>query len=117
MSADYLELESTMTKPVTTSDAELLQLIVAGDDQAFTALYRRHQGAVYRFALLMSGSANIAEEVTQEVFLVLILDPNRFDPERGPLLPYLCGVARNHAARPAPVQTVDRLRARPRCAR
>jgi len=44
------------------SDAELLQLMFIGDEQAFTALYRRHQGIVYRFALLMSGQASIAEE-------------------------------------------------------
>jgi RNA polymerase sigma-70 factor, ECF subfamily len=88
-----------MINPVIPTDSELLQLMSAGDEEAFTALYRRHQGAVYRFALLMSGSANIAEEVTQEVFLVLIRDPNRFDPERGALLPYICGVARNYVLR------------------
>lgn len=82
--------------PTIPSDAELLQLMSAGDDSAFATLYRRHQGLVYRFALLMSGSANIAEEVTQEVFLILIRRPHGFDPERGPLLTYLYGVARNH---------------------
>ena len=82
--------------PSNPSDAELLQLMSAGDDSAFATLYRRHQGPVYRFALLMSGSANIAEEVTQEVFLILIRKPQGFDPARGPLLTYLYGVARNH---------------------
>jgi RNA polymerase sigma-70 factor (ECF subfamily) len=83
----------TLTIP---SDAELVQLMSAGDDSAFATLYCRHQGMVYRFALLMSGSANIAEEVTQEVFLMLIRKPHAFDPARGPLLSYLYGVARNH---------------------
>lgn len=50
--------------PTTLSDAELLRLMVAGDESAFAALYDEHQAAVYRFALLMSGAANIAEEVT-----------------------------------------------------
>jgi RNA polymerase sigma-70 factor, ECF subfamily len=82
--------------PTIPSDAELVQLMSAGDDCAFATLYRRHQGFVYRFALLMSGSSNIAEEVTQEVFLILIRKPHGFDPARGPLLAYLYGVARNH---------------------
>ncbi len=81
------------------SDAELLRLIVAGDEPAFAALYRRHQGFIYRFALLMSGAPNLAEEVTQEVFLALIREAHRYDPARGSLAAYLCGVARNQVLR------------------
>ncbi|HEV2667679.1 MAG TPA: sigma factor, partial [Blastocatellia bacterium] len=77
------------------SDAELLRLMLAGDEHAFTALYRRHKGVIYRFALLMSGQASVAEEVTQEVFLALLRKANRYDPERGSLKAYLCGAARN----------------------
>lgn len=84
-----------MTKPMVPSDAELLRLMLAGDEQAFTALYRRHNGLVYRFALLMSGQASVAEEVTQEVFLALLRNGRRYDPERGSLKAYLCGAARN----------------------
>ena len=60
------------------------------------ALYRRRQAAVYRFALHMSGSSAIAEEVTQEVFLTVIRDGKRFDESRGTAVSYLLGVARNH---------------------
>jgi RNA polymerase sigma-70 factor, ECF subfamily len=88
-----------MTKPMTSSDAELLRLMMTGDEPAFTALYRRHQGIVYRFALLMSGSAQLAEEVTQEVFWALIREAQRFDPARGPLASYLYGIARNQVLR------------------
>jgi RNA polymerase sigma-70 factor (ECF subfamily) len=88
-----------MTKPMASSDAELLRLMVAGDEQAFTALYRRHQGFVYRFALLMSGRASIAEEVTQEVFLALLRQARRYDPTRGSLSAYLYGAARNQVLR------------------
>ncbi|HEX3231301.1 MAG TPA: sigma-70 family RNA polymerase sigma factor [Pyrinomonadaceae bacterium] len=76
------------------NDAELLRLMAAGDEQAFAVLYRRYQGPIYRFGLLMCGSVNIAEEVTQEVFLVLVTSGSRFDPSRGLLLPYLYGLAR-----------------------
>ena len=89
----------TMTQRKTPTDAELLRLSIAGDEQGFTALYRRHQGSVYRFALLMSGSTAIAEEVTQEVFLVLIRAAQRYDPARGSLNAYLYGVARNQVLR------------------
>src|SRR5262245_9722323 len=84
-----------MTKPMVPSDADLLRLMLAGDEQAFTALYRLHKGRIYRFALLMSGQASIAEEVTQEVFLSLLRNGNRYNPERGSLTAYLCGAARN----------------------
>jgi RNA polymerase sigma-70 factor (ECF subfamily) len=85
--------------PITPSDTELLRLMMAKDEQAFAALYQRHHAPVYRFALLMSGRANIAEEVTQEVFLLLIREPQRYDETRGSLPAYLYGVARCHVLR------------------
>jgi RNA polymerase sigma-70 factor, ECF subfamily len=88
-------MKGAMTKPMVPSDAELLRLMLAGDEQSFTALYRRHKGTIYRFALLMSGQASIAEEVTQEVFLALLRKGKRYDPSLGSLKAYLCGAARN----------------------
>jgi len=81
------------------SDEILLQRMIAGDEQAFTLLYRRHQPGISRFALHMSGSADIAEEVTQEVFLALIRQPRQYAPERGPLASYLYGIARKQVLR------------------
>jgi RNA polymerase sigma-70 factor (ECF subfamily) len=71
----------------------------AGDENAFTTLYRRRQGALYRFALHMSGCQAAAEDVTQEVFVKLMCEPDRFDPERGSLAAYLYGIARNQVWR------------------
>src|SRR5690348_651941 len=42
-----------------TSDEELLEAALHGDEAAFTALYQRRQGPVYRFALHMSGDAAV----------------------------------------------------------
>src|SRR6185503_10402379 len=81
------------------SDEELLRLMLAGDEEAFTVLYNRRQGAVYRFALHMSGSTAIAEDVTQEVFIVLMSEAARFNPSRGSLSTYLYGISRNHVLR------------------
>jgi len=81
------------------TDEQLLALLLAGDEGAFTALYRRRQGPVYRFALHMSGSMQIAEEVTQDVFMFLLQRGHDFDPSRGVLAAYLFGVARNYVRR------------------
>ena len=78
-----------------TSDEELLRSALHRDEAAFTALYRRRQSAVYRFALHMSGDAAVSEDVTQEVFIALLENGGRFDPARGPLLSFLYGIARN----------------------
>jgi RNA polymerase sigma-70 factor (ECF subfamily) len=83
-----------MTALTNLADDELLRLVKSGDEQAFTALYQRRHGAVYRFAIQMSGSTSIAEEVTQEVFLMLLRDPGAFDAGRGRLPSFLYGVAR-----------------------
>jgi RNA polymerase sigma-70 factor (ECF subfamily) len=88
-----------MKTPCELSDTELLQSMLAGDENALTALYRRRQGSVYRFALQMCGSQAIAEDVTQEVFMVLMSDGHTFDPARGSLNSFLLGVARNHVLR------------------
>ncbi len=77
------------------SDGDLLRLLSGGDEKAFLEFYRRHQGVVYRFALQMSGKTEIAEEVTQEVFMVLMASGARYDAERGSVAAYLYGIARN----------------------
>lgn len=76
------------------TDEDLLQAIQRGDEQAFVSLYRHRQGAIYRFALHLSGSATAAEDITQEVFLTLIRENCGFDPARGTLSGYLFGIAR-----------------------
>jgi RNA polymerase sigma-70 factor (ECF subfamily) len=77
------------------ADDDLLRLTQAGNELAFTTLYQRRQGAVYRFALQMSGNICIAEEVTQEVFLNLLRERGAYDGKRGPLVSYLYGTARH----------------------
>lgn len=88
-----------MTLPTTPSDSDLLRQMMDGDEDAFTQLFRRRQAGVYRFALQMSGSPTLAEDVTQEVFIVLMRDARRYDPDRGSLSAYLYGIARNHVLR------------------
>src|SRR5260221_6509810 len=82
-------------------ELELLARMKRGDEVAFTALYRRHKDAVYRLALLYSGSSAHAADVTQETFVHFITRPGQFDPLRGTLGAWLCGIARNMARKAA----------------
>jgi RNA polymerase sigma-70 factor (ECF subfamily) len=88
-----------MTQKNDLSDNDLLRQMLAGDEDALAQLYRRRQASVYRFALQMSGSKSIADDVTQEVFLFLMRQGHVFDPARGALSAFLLGVARNHVLR------------------
>jgi RNA polymerase sigma-70 factor (ECF subfamily) len=85
--------EIDATRPAD-SDQALIERTAAGDREAFATLYRRHQGAVYRFARLMTGSSSSAEDIVQEVFLVLMKDAGRYDAQRAALTTYLFGMAR-----------------------
>ena len=78
-------------------DPELIARAQGGDGEAFAVLYRRHQAVVYRFACQMTGSATLAEDIVQEVFLALMRDLERYDATRAGLRTYLFGIARNLA--------------------
>jgi RNA polymerase sigma-70 factor (ECF subfamily) len=82
-----------------TLDDSLLERIAAGDAAAFTALFRRRQGDVYRVALLMTGRRAAAEDVTQDVFLAVMREAARYEPGRSTVTAWLCGIARNHSRR------------------
>lgn len=82
-----------------TDDQQLLRQISRGDEAAFASLYERHQGPIYRFVLHMTGSIATAEEVTQEVFMLLIRNPKSYKSAYGTLSAYLFGAARNIARR------------------
>jgi RNA polymerase sigma-70 factor (ECF subfamily) len=78
-----------------TDDLQLLSRMRKGDERAFGLLYERHQGRIFRFVLHMTGSQATAEEITQEVFMLLIRKPTAYDPNKGTLSAYLFGAARN----------------------
>ena len=81
------------------SDSELVQTMLGGDKEAFAELYRRRQRDVYRFALHMTGAPDLAEDVTQEVFMVLMRKGNEYDQLKGSVNAFLLGVARNYVLR------------------
>jgi RNA polymerase sigma-70 factor, ECF subfamily len=80
---------------VPTDDKELLRQLSRGNEAAFAECYRRFQQRIYRFVWHMGWSSATAEDVTQEVFVRLMKNPRGYDPERGSLVAYLLGIARN----------------------
>lgn len=76
------------------SDLDLHRAAGRGSEEAMAALYRRHGALIYRFSLRLSQDPSIAEEVTQDVFLALLRQSDRFDPGRAALSTWLCGIAR-----------------------
>jgi RNA polymerase sigma-70 factor (ECF subfamily) len=76
-------------------DDVLLRRAAKGDEGAFLSLYQRHQGALYRYALRMTGSRWAAEEIVQEVFMTLIRQPKKYDADRGEVGAFLFGITRN----------------------
>jgi RNA polymerase sigma-70 factor (ECF subfamily) len=84
-----------MSIPEHDRDDVLLRRAAKGDEEAFTALYRRHQATLYRFALRMTGNAWAAEEVVQDVFMTLMREPKKYDAGRGPVGAFLFGITRN----------------------
>ena len=76
-------------------DEDLLKRSAKGDEEAFTVLYRRHADVLYRFAFRMTGSSWGAEEIVQDVFMTLVREPGKYDPERGTLPAFLFGITRN----------------------
>jgi RNA polymerase sigma-70 factor (ECF subfamily) len=86
----------TLAHPLASfDDEELLRRMLTGEEEAFEVLYDRREGLVYQFALRMSGSTALAEDVTQDVFMALIRSGGLFDPVRGTLVKYLLGMTRN----------------------
>ncbi|HEV2424491.1 MAG TPA: RNA polymerase sigma factor [Terriglobia bacterium] len=87
------------------SDGDLLQGMIAGDERAFAGLYGRWQGPLYRFALQMTGNAGLAEEIVQETFMTLMRTARNYDASRGPLPGFLYGICRNHVMRSVAVES------------
>jgi RNA polymerase sigma-70 factor, ECF subfamily len=53
-------------------DEELLKEIGYGNHQAFEALFNRHKPAVFNFALRLLGQRADAEDVTTDVFMIIL---------------------------------------------
>ena len=85
----------TIVRPVNTvsptgpTDAGLMARVAVGDERALQMVYERYSPLVYGLARRVTASTAHAEEITQEVFVYLWQNPDRFDAERGTLRAFL----------------------------
>jgi RNA polymerase sigma-70 factor (ECF subfamily) len=83
-------------------EQQLVSRFLLGDEEAIREVYQRFARPVFTLGLRLLGSAEAAEELTQDVFLTAWRKAARFDATRGRLSTWLMAIAHNLA--------VDRLR-------
>jgi RNA polymerase sigma-70 factor, ECF subfamily len=74
----------------------LTRRIRAGETSAFETLFHAHYGELCSFVRAQVGSADVAEEIVQDVLLRVWHNRSRLDPHQS-LRQYLYRAARNHA--------------------
>jgi RNA polymerase sigma-70 factor, ECF subfamily len=78
------------------SDEALIEAIARGDRRAMQSLYERHNVRVYRFALRLTASPSLAEDIVIEVFLEVWRHAGSFKA-RSQVSTWLLAIARNKA--------------------
>lgn len=76
-------------------DERLVSALEDRDAKALETLYDRYGDYVYSVCLRMVGDVQLAEDLTQEVFLRLWRRPDLYDVSRGRFVTWLLSVARN----------------------
>jgi RNA polymerase sigma-70 factor, ECF subfamily len=75
-------------------DDGLLDRAGRGDADAFSRLFERYQGRIFRYASHMCGR-EAADDVVQETFLAVLRPSGQYDARRGTVGNYLFGIARH----------------------
>ncbi len=80
-------------------DEELTRGLREGNPDAWRAIYDAYAQAVWRFVARLLGSATAdVPDVVQETFLAAARSAAGYDPARGSLWLWLCGIARRQVA-------------------
>ena len=82
----------------------LMASVASGDRSALSELYRRTSAKLYGICVRLLGSEAEAEDVLQEVYLIVWNKADRFDPGKASPITWLGVLARN--------KSIDRLRLR-----
>lgn len=86
------EKQARSATGTTLPDAQVLAAVARGEHLALRVLYDRFAGAVFALALRMVADREIAEEVTQEVFLRIWRHAGTYDPARGRVPTWILGL-------------------------
>ena len=92
---------------------EALLLAARDEPDAFALFYRRHVRALAAYFWRRSRDAEVAADLTAETFAAALDGCDRFDPQRGPAIGWLYGIAHRqlgHLARRGAVETRYRRR-------
>jgi RNA polymerase sigma-70 factor, ECF subfamily len=82
------------------NDPYLVRGLKRRDRTLWATIYDRHVGAVFGLVYhLVGGDRAVAEDVSQEVWLLAIEQIDRFDHHRGGFRDWLLGIARHRALR------------------
>jgi len=84
-------MDSLETRP----DRELLELALRGDESAFRVLYERLKTPIFRYVFHWTYSEAAAEELTQDVFILLLKEGHKYKRARGDVSAFAFGIARN----------------------
>ncbi|HYV03577.1 MAG TPA: sigma-70 family RNA polymerase sigma factor [Blastocatellia bacterium] len=80
---------------LTSSDAELVQRCLGGDQQAWADVVRSYSRRIYNLAYRFTSSHGAAEDLTQEVFIRVYRSLGQYDSALGDLSNWLMRLARN----------------------
>ncbi len=92
--------------PQQAADRRLLESVARGDTKAFSALYDRLAGPLYTLCLRMTGEALEAEDILQEVCLLIWRRAPNYDPAKSSVFGWAAHLTR--------CKVIDHLRSRGR---
>ncbi len=95
-----------------THQSDVIRGLLAGSRDAWTALYDAYSTDIWRYvARSLGGDAAAVSDVVQETFLAAARSAHNFDPQRGTLWNWLCGIAHHQVtAHWRALSRVQRLR-------
>ena len=78
------------------NESETVCGLLAGDPEAWTALYQHFSESIWRqVARLIGNRPSDVEDIVQETFLAAARSATNYDPDRGDLQSWLAGIARH----------------------
>ena len=75
--------------------AMLVRRCLAGDAVAWEEIVQRHHRRIYNLCYRFAGSAEDAQDLTQEVFIRMYRTLKSYDVERGALVTWITSMTRN----------------------